>query len=110
MKEYKFQVYKSRNFFDRALGLIKDSTKIPLQLNTRFGIHTFGLKESIDILILDNSNRVYKKRELLEPYSFFFWNPSYSKVLELKGGTIKKFGVTIGDHISLQYIEDGSKN
>ena len=83
-----------------AVGLIGARKASAFILKTRFGIHTFGLLFSIDVLILDKENKVARMRENLKPFRFFIWKPHYNTVIELPGGSIKKSNTTIGDKLS----------
>lgn len=91
----------AESFMDQFLGLIKKSNPKSLLFKSRFGIHTFFLKESIDVVVLDSHFRVTKIKKNLKPYRIFFWNPRYFYVLELPFGTINKYSVNIGDQLSL---------
>ena len=71
-------------------------------IETRFGIHTFGLKYPIDVLILDNGNKVVFLKKNLMPWRIFLWNPIYDKVLELPQGTIDKKKIKINDAVNLK--------
>lgn len=68
---------------------------------TRYGIHTFFLKQDIDIVILNDKKQVVKLKHNLKPWRMLFWNPSYYRVLELEAGSILKFRVAIGDTLSM---------
>jgi len=74
---------------DRIVGLIGADTATPVYITTRFGIHTFGLKFPIDVLVLDNQDKVVKIRERLAPNRIYIWPPVYKKVLELPSGFIQ---------------------
>lgn len=74
---------------DRLLGLIPYQKAFPVLFYTRFGIHTFGMKFPIDVIVLDKENCVVKMSQNLKPGSVFFWNPKYNRVLELPAGFIK---------------------
>ncbi len=93
------RVKEARSWYDKTIGLVGNDKPFPLFLTTRFGIHTFGLKFSIDILILDKSDRVVKIKKGLKPNSLFFWNPIYKKVLELPVGTLNILKIKIGEKI-----------
>ena len=54
---------KAISFSDRLFGLRKKSNPRSLLFKTRFGIHTFLLKESIDVLILSQRYQVVKIKE-----------------------------------------------
>ena len=62
----------------------------PVYFKSRGGIHTFFMLSPIDVVILDESNRVVKIAKSLKPNRLFFWNPRYENVLELAAGTINK--------------------
>ncbi len=55
----------------------------PVYFETRWGIHTFGVKFSIDVAILDMYGAIRALKKNMKPNSFFFWNPKYKRVLEL---------------------------
>ena len=63
---------------------------------TRFGIHTFFIKEPIDVIVLDDNFKVVKLATV-KPNNIFFWHPRFSKVLEFPQSTIKKTKTQIGD-------------
>jgi uncharacterized membrane protein (UPF0127 family) len=82
----KVRIYKSIK--DRTFGLIGHNVPEPVMFFTRFGIHSFGLKFPIDVLILDKNNKVVKFAKNLKPNHLFFWPPKFNKVLELPSGFI----------------------
>jgi len=86
---------------ERIIGLIGSKKPTALLLKTHFGIHTFGLKFPIDVLILNNKNIVVSLRKGLRPNRIFLWNPKYEKVLELPNGTIKKNEIKIKSEVYL---------
>ena len=55
------------------------------------GVHTFGMKFPIDVVVLDRNNIVKKIKKDMRPGKFFFWNPKYKKVLELPVGNKIEF-------------------
>lgn len=71
---------------------------------TRFGIHTFGMKHAIDVVVLSKRNSVVKLSKGLQPNKLFLWNPLYNKVIELPVGGIKKRGIKMGSVLSLRFI------
>lgn len=76
----------------------------PLLLTTRFGIHTFSMKFSIDVLVLNNRNQIIKLKPNITPNRLFFWNPFHQKVVELPEGFIKNNKLTKGQKITLVEI------
>ena len=95
-------VKKAKNIKEKVIGLIGKDKPQALMIRTRFGIHTFGLKFPIDVLILDKKNRVVFLKKNLMPWRIFLWNPMYDKVLELPYGTIAKKKIKINDEIFLK--------
>lgn len=89
------------SFSDKFLGLLKKSNPRSLLIKTRFGIHTFGLKSLIDVVVLDNNYEVVKLGLAIKPNRFFFWNPKFSCVLELPEFSIKNSKTEIGDKLEL---------
>lgn len=96
-----FRVKKAKTLQDNLIGLLGSSKPYPLLLKTHFGIHTFFMKYSIDVLILDNNNYVKYLKEDLKPWRVYFWNPIYDLVLELPAGSISKEGIIKGDILKL---------
>lgn len=85
----------------KTKGLLGENNAKPLLFYTRFGIHTFGMKFPLDIIILDKNSKVVTLKENLKPWRIFLWNPKYSTVLELPAGTINKTKTVIGDLIKI---------
>ena len=81
-------VVEAGSLIDKTLGLLKYSQPQALIMKTRFGIHTFGMKFPIDVIILDDKGQVVKVKEKLKPGRAFLWNPKYNTVLELPDGSI----------------------
>lgn len=92
---------KAKSAVDQGLGLLRKSNPRSLLLKTRFGIHTYGLKKAIDVLVLDNNLKVVKQATV-NSNSFFFWNIRYNNILELPMNTIKKTKTRVGDQLELQ--------
>jgi hypothetical protein len=93
------KAHRLTNIWEKTKGLIGAETAVPIYFDTRWGIHTFGVKFPIDILILNNSNQVVKKAENLKPNRIWLWNPIYKIVLELPAGEIKRLRVKMGDKV-----------
>jgi uncharacterized protein len=97
---------KARNYNNlknKMIGLIGQNNPKSIYFKTRFGIHTFGVKFPIDILILDNEFRVVKIKEKLKPYRVYFWNPKYNNILELPQNTINNKNIKLRDRIKIIY-------
>lgn len=92
---------EAKSLKDKGLGLLLKSNPKFMIFYTRFGIHTFGMKEKIDIVVLDNTNHIVKLKENFKPNRAFFWNLKFSKVLEVPAGTIARHGLKLGDLIQI---------
>lgn len=78
---------KKLKFPQSFVGLIGQKNPQPVLIKTRFGIHTFGLKFPITVLVLkkqeeENIYKVIQIKQNLLPNHFFFWNPKYNLILE----------------------------
>lgn len=89
------------SFIDQLFGLLLPSNPRNLLFKTRFGIHTFFLKNAIDIVVLDEDMKVRVMKQDLDPNKLFFWNPRYFWVLELPKGTIKTYKIKPDDIFSI---------
>lgn len=102
-----------KSIWEKSIGVIGKKNIYPVYFTTRFGIHTFGLQKPIDILILDNQSRVVRIKENLQKNSIFFWNPMYSKVLELPHKYIPNIQESMSKKVSISEREnynDQNKN
>jgi uncharacterized membrane protein (UPF0127 family) len=91
-----------QNYFEEAKGLIGKDKAEPMLFKTRWGIHTFGVRFPIDVIIFDKNSIVVKIKNNLNPGRFFFWNPKYRNVLELPENEIKKSNLKIGDKLEIK--------
>lgn len=92
---------EATSFFDKSFGLIDPNKPRSLILNTHLGIHTIGMKEAIDVLILDHRNSVVSFKINLQPNRIFFWNPKFDLVIELPNGMIHSSQTEFGDIIEI---------
>ena len=90
---------KRLNELEKFVGLIKFKDT-GLLFETRFGIHSFFLKELIEVIILDEKN-IVKKIKFLKPNRIFIWNPLLTKVLELPKGSIQTLNLKLGDILKI---------
>lgn len=95
-----FNIREALSLSDKLLGMLKKSNIGGSIFRTRFGIHTFFMKEPIDVIILDNNFKVIKLATV-KPNHLFFWSPKYSLILELPQGIIVKTKTEIGDMLQL---------
>ncbi len=90
------------SFIKKHLGLLTYDKPRAMILRTRFGIHTFGMRYPIDIIILDKNNRVVKLKKSLKPNRIFLWNPLYPTIIELPPLTLHKTHTSIHNYIYLK--------
>ena len=97
MKTISIKAIKLLSLRDKSLGKLKYSDDIFFK--TRFGIHTFGMKKIIDVIVLDNKFKVVSIKKI-PPRRFYFWNIKYNNILETDEG---KYKISPGDKIDLLY-------
>jgi uncharacterized membrane protein (UPF0127 family) len=93
------EIDKAKTLSDEILGMILKRNANGVVLNTRFGIHTFFMKQRIDVIILDKKREVVKVKMNLSPNSLFVWNPRYDTVIEFPSGVINKSNTEVGDKL-----------
>lgn len=92
----------AKSLIGLTFGLHLKNNSRTLIFKTRFGIHTLGLKEPIDVLVLDSDLKVVKIKESLQPNWFFFWNPKFNLVIELPAEIIRISKTQPGDQLLLK--------
>lgn len=90
-----------KTVYEKSRGLIGYTDIFPVCIKTRLGIHTFGMKSSLDVLILDRKGKIVKIAEQLKPNRILLWPLRYDTVVELPHGDIKKRKLKIGDTVHL---------
>lgn len=88
------------SFRDSALGLIDPKHPRSLLIKTRFGIHTFLLKDKIDVIVC-NDNFQVQSLKCLGPNRIYIYNPKNSIVIELPVNSIKRSKTQIGDKLKM---------
>ncbi|HEX8965117.1 MAG TPA: DUF192 domain-containing protein [Patescibacteria group bacterium] len=96
------QAQRCTSFWQKSVGMLAYKKPITIYFETRFGIHTFGLKLPIDVVILNKKNQVIKLFKNLKPNQIFLWNPLYKKVIEMPEGYINKKNIAHGTTIIVQ--------
>lgn len=93
------RVKRLKGILAKTKGLIGKDNAEPVFFKTRFGIHTFGLKFGIDVLILDKEHKVVKIKKNLPPNHLFFWNPKYDAIIELPAGLVEKTNISLSEKV-----------
>lgn len=97
-----------KTFFEKSNGLIGKDKPESVFFTTRWGIHTFGVKFSLDIVVMDSKNQVVSLKKELKPSRFFMWNPMYFNILELPRGTIEKLKIQKGSLIKITFLSSST--
>ncbi len=95
---------EAKSFLDRTLGLLRSSNPRTLIFKTRFGIHTFGLRVPIDLVVLDKKGQVKVVKKSLKPGKLFFWNPQFETIIELPRATLRRTKTQKGDLIEFRLL------
>jgi hypothetical protein len=96
------QIRVAETALSRLVGLLGTTSLAPgsgLLILPSSGVHTFGMKYSIDLVSLDSQMRVCRTWESLAPGRMT--RPSWTArgMLELPIGTIRTANIAIGDQI-----------
>lgn len=91
--------FEVKTGFSKIKGLMGEPKPKAIIFKTRLGLHTFFLKYSIDIIVLDKKSRVVFIKSQVKIGSFVFWNPNFDTVIEVPNGTIDKSKTKMGDKI-----------
>lgn len=92
-------------FFKKLSGLIfrkKLKDKEGLVIEGCRSIHTLGMRYNIDVVFLDNQNRVIAIFQNMKPFRVTPFLKNASKVVELRSGTIKNTSLKVGDLVDFR--------
>ena len=89
-------IREAKTYAEKKQGLLGSNGKTGLFMKTRWGVHTFGMKFPIDVLVLNKQNKVIRYKRNMKPNRVFFWNPVYNKVVEIPTGLLPKGAVEMG--------------
>lgn len=103
MKTVKLKARRLKGF-KKIVGLMGRKKAETVFFNTRWGIHTFGLRFDIDVVILNSSMKAEVLRENLSKNRIFIWNPAFKSILELPEGFIKNKKIKKGDKIEVEFL------
>ena len=94
------KVKNKNTFLSQSIGLLGNKAKDPIYFKTRLGIHTFFMKQSIVVVVIDE-NFIVRRKEVLKPWCIMFWGWQIANVVEfpLENKLHKK--IKKGAHITL---------
>ena len=101
-------VRKADRFLTRLVGLLRREALGPeeaLWLIPSKGVHTVGMKFPIDVVFLDQTNKVLAAIPGLPPYRMSPILLSARSILELPYGTIRKSATEVGDQLEILLAE-----
>lgn len=90
-----------KDFRSKSKGLMNSKTFETVAFYTRFGIHTFGMKYPIDVIVTDKKFKVASIKENLVPNRVYLWNPKYIFVIEVENGTVKRSQTKVNDFLEI---------
>ncbi|MDD5979948.1 MAG: DUF192 domain-containing protein [bacterium] len=88
----KLEIKEYKSFFKKLLGLMFKKEKINyiVRLNNCNSIHTFFMKQNIDVIITDKKNNILYKRKNITKNKVIFPIKNGYYVYEMPEGTIDK--------------------
>lgn len=98
------RVLLAEGFLSRALGLL---LRAPLRegegllLRPCRGVHTFGMRYAIDVVMLDRHLRVRAVHRAVPPFRIVRGRGSTAAVLELAAGGAGRAGLRVGERLAL---------
>ncbi len=103
-KKIASRLIAAESVFSRMKGLLgKKSLEIGEGLLIRpcKGVHTFGMKFPIDVIVLDNDNYVIAVSDSLAPNRLTPLYRRAASVLELPAGTLASTTTSVGDKLEI---------
>jgi len=101
-------VRKADNFLTRLVGLLRRTSLGPeeaLWLIPSKGVHTFGMRFPIDVIFLNEDNKVIHTVRDLAPNRISRLQFHSRSILELPQGSIQKSATAVGDQIEILLAE-----
>lgn len=92
----------------RAVGLLSRNGLEPgeaLWIVPSRGVHTWGMRFTIDVLALDEAGMVIDCVSNLRPWRLRLPRKGTAGVLELPAGTLAQTGTALGHHVLLEVAE-----
>lgn len=106
MRTHQLNVRKFTGYKDKLIGLIGQQSETLIYFQTRFGVHTFGMKIPILLLVADSQMEIVQCR-VVKPRRVAIWNPKYKHVVEIPLKNEEEsdnYLYEIGDKLELNFI------
>jgi uncharacterized membrane protein (UPF0127 family) len=96
----------------RIVGLLGETGLTPgdgLLILPSSGVHTWGMRFAIDVVVLDNDWRIIAVQPEMRPFRMtrLYWKAA--GVLELPPGTVKDTSTSVGDELEFSRVEGERK-
>src|SRR3989344_764867 len=91
--------YLQKNIGFMFQSKVEKGLIFPFKKPRRMGIHMMFVFTPIDILFLDDREKIVEMMEKLQPFGFYLSKNKAKTFIELAPNTIKKTGTKIGDKI-----------
>ena len=101
-------VRKADNFLTRLVGLLRRTSLGPeeaLWLIPSKGVHTFGMRFPIDVIFLNEHNKVIDTISDMAPNRISRLHLRSHSILELPHGSIQKSTTMVGDQLEILLAE-----
>ena len=83
------KIIEAKSFYQRLIGnMFKKNIKNGLLFNNCKAIHTFFMREEIDIIATDHNDNIIKKYKNVKPYKILIAPRNTSKIYELPKNTL----------------------
>ncbi len=94
---------KAKNFAEKLLGLMfkKDFAGYLALYNCR-AIHTSFMFFPIDIICINNKNRVTLLKEAIKPWRLFIAPKNTKIIIEMKSEKLKEMNLKTGDYVEIR--------
>lgn len=89
LKFKNISIREAKSFKDRLIGLmLKKNISYGLLFNNCRSIHTFFMKEEIDIIATDENDNIIKEYKNIKPWKILIAPKKTKRIYELPKGTI----------------------
>ena len=99
-KNNKLKIYEYKTFFKKLFGLMnKKNINYGIRINNCNSIHTFFMKENIDVIMCDNNNKILFYYKDLQKNRIILPKKNVKKVFETPR---LYFNIKLGDYLEVK--------